>query len=494
MGKSKTPSYIVEAPLLTTPETYWFLEHCRFLGSRANRIMVNEANKRINKYYRDPEVKAVRKRQRKRGYKLAMAEKSLLKAKREEYGLSDYAFQAYLKVHGRRIANYLDANTVQKIATRAWQGASAVLFGKGRKVYYQDYEHFVSMEGKNNKAGMMFRDGCLSWQGRKIPIQVRSNDRWLQRALQDRVKYCRIVARWQSNHWRYYLQLVMEGMSPAKPRKPAVDADVGLDLGPSTVALVSNAGLSLQELGDEISFIESEIAKLNRKLDRQRRANNPQNYDKLGRIKAIKKGERRVWYYSSGYYETLYRRRTMYAKRKAKLKQVHEMFANFLLENVGNCFFVEKMSMAGLSKRSKETRINPKTGRPYSKKRFGKSIANHAPSMFVDILTRKAQAVGGSVVKIDAKAIKASQYDHTNGIYTKAPLNRRWKRLSNGDWVQRDLYSAFLLSCLTTDSLAIDQSKCKARYDAFKRMHNDIVAKLRLQKAGDKKFPQCMGI
>lgn len=73
------------------------------------------------------------------------------------------------------------------------------------------------------------------------------------------------------------------------------------------------------------------------------------------------------------------RRRALYAKRKAKLKQSHEMFANFLLENVGSCFFVEKMSTAGLSKRSKKTKTNPKTGRPYSKKRFGKSIANHAP-------------------------------------------------------------------------------------------------------------------
>lgn len=494
MGKSKTPSYIVEAPLLTTKETYQFLEHCRFLGCRANRIMVNEANNRLNKYYRDPEVKAVRKRQRKKGYKLSPAEKSLLKDKREEYGLSDYAFQAYLKVHGRRIANYLDANTVQKIATRVWQGASAVLFGKGRKVYYQDYEHFVSLEGKDNKCGMLFRNGCLSWQGYKVPIRVRAGDRWLQRALQDRVKYCRVVARWHNNHWRHYLQLVMEGAAPAKPRKPAVDGDVGLDLGPSAVALVSNAGLSLKELGDEINSIEAEIARLDRKLDRQRRANNPQNYDKLGRIKTLKKGERRVWNNSSGYYETRNRRRALYAKRRAKLKQSHEMFANFLLENVGSCFFVEKMSTAGLSKRSKETKTNPKTGRPYSKKRFGKSIANHAPSMFVDILTRKAQAVGGSVVKIDAKAIKASQYDHTDDSYTKAPLSRRWKRLSNGDWVQRDLYSAFLLSCLTADGLAIDQAKCKARYDAFRRMHDDIIAKLRLQKAGGKKFPQCMGI
>ena len=492
MGKSKTPSYIVETPLLTTKETYQFLEHCRFLGCRANRVMVNEANKRLNKYYRDPEVKAVRKRQRKKGYKLSPAEKSLLKDKREEYGLSDYAFQAYLKVHGRRIANYLDANTVQKIATRVWQGASAVLFGRGRKVYYQDYEHFVSLEGKDNKCGMLFRNGCLSWQGYKVPIRVRAGDRWLQRALQDRVKYCRVVARWHNNHWRYYLQLVMEGAAPAKPRKPAVDADVGLDLGPSAVALVSNAGLSLQELGDEINSIEAEIARLDRKLDRQRRANNPQNYDKLGRIKRLKKGERREWHYSQGYYKTFYLRRTLYAKRQAKLKQFHKRLAEEVL-SMGNQINVERMSMAGLSKRSKKTKINPKMGRPYSKKRFGKSIANHAPSMFIEALTRKGKARGATVTRYDPKPIKASQYDHTDGSNKKAPLSQREKTLSNGDKVQRDLYSAFLMKCLNADG-TISQYKCNRFYPEFKRMHDELLAELRRQKAGGKKFPSCMGV
>ena len=360
-------------------------------------------------------------------------------------------------------------------------------------MYYQDYEHFVSLEGKDNKCGMLFRNGCLSWQGYKVPIRVRAGDRWLQRALQDRVKYCRVVARWHNNHWRYYLQLVMEGAAPAKPRKPAVDADVGLDLGPSAVALVSNAGLSLQELGDEINSIEAEIARLDRKLDRQRRANNPQNYDKLGRIKTLKKGERRVWNNSSGYYETRNRRRALYAKRKAKLKQSHEMFANFLLENVGSCFFVEKMSTAGLSKRSKKTKTNPKTGRPYSKKRFGKSIANHAPSMFIEALTRKGKARGATVTRYDPKPIKASQYDHTDGSNKKAPLSQREKTLSNGDKVQRDLYSAFLMKCLNADG-TISQYKCNRFYPEFKRMHDELLAELRRQKAGGKKFPSCMGV
>ncbi len=55
--------------------------------------------------------------------------------------------------------------------------------------------------------------------------------------------------------------------------------------------------------------------------------------------------------------------------------------------------------MAGLAKRSRKNKLNKKTGRPRSKKRFGKSIQNHAPSMFVTILSRKAAARGGQVVK-----------------------------------------------------------------------------------------------
>ncbi|MBM6722834.1 transposase, partial [Pseudoflavonifractor phocaeensis] len=227
--------------------------------------------------------------------------------------------------------------------------------------------------------------------------------------------------------------------------------------------------------------------------DRQRRASNPDNYDPSGRIKRLKKGERRVWHYSNGYYKTRAKRRTLYAKRKALLKQSHTMLANYMLENLGNYFFVEKMSMAGLSKRSKKNKINKKTGRPRSKRRFGKSIQNHAPSQFIEILARKAKASGGDLIKVDPTPLKASQYDHTNDTCKKASLNQRTKVLSNGDEVQRDLYSAFLLSCLEALD-AICRSKCIANYSKFKRMHDILIHELRRQKVAGAEFPQCMGI
>ena len=494
MKRAKTTSYIVELLLLTTREDELFLNHCRYLGLKADECMVKEANRRINKYFRDPEVKAIRKKHRKKGHKLSKDDKAVLDAKRKEYGLSEYAFQDYLKVYGRQLSNYLDASTVQKIATQVWRGAHSVLFGKGKAVRFKDYDHFLSLEGKSNTTGIRYKDGYLIWgKNLKIPVRVPANDKWLHRAMQDRVKYCRIVARWHHTHWRYHLQLILEGVPPAKPKRKVVDAVAGIDIGPSTVAAASQCGVLLQELGAEVNSIEAEIARLDRKMDRQRRASNPDNYDPSGRIKRLKKGERRVWHYSNGYYKTRAKRRTLYAKRKALLKQSHTMLANYMLENLGNYFFVEKMSMAGLSKRSKKNKINKKTGRPRSKRRFGKSIQNHAPSQFIEILARKAKASGGDLIKVDPTPLKASQYDHTNDTCKKASLNQRTKVLSNGDEVQRDLYSAFLLSCLEALD-AICRSKCIANYSKFKRMHDILIHELRRQKAAGAEFPQCMGI
>ncbi len=102
------------------------------------------------------------------------------------------------------------------------------------------------------------------------------------------------------------------------------------------------------------------------------------------------------------------------------------------------------MNYKGLQKRAKETQVDEK-GRYKKKKRFGKSLANKAPAMFVTILKTKAEQHGGEVYEVDIMSYRASQCDHTTGEYTKHGLNDRWRILGNGDKVQRDLYSAFLI-------------------------------------------------
>lgn len=74
------------------------------------------------------------------------------------------------------------------------------------------------------------------------------------------------------------------------------------------------------------------------------------------------------------------------------------------------------MNFKGLQRRAKETKVNEKTGKINKKKRYGKSLANKAPSMFLEILKNKVIAVNGKYIEVNTHKVKASQYNHLNTI------------------------------------------------------------------------------
>ena len=140
------------------------------------------------------------------------------------------------------------------------------------------------------------------------------------------------------------------------------------------------------------------------------------------------------------------------------------------------------MDYKALQKRSKKTKINAKTGRAHTKKRFGKSLSHCAPAMFISILNKKANRYGGSVIKVSTFETKASQFDHTDESYTKKKLSERMAHLSSGEVVQRDLYSAFLLEYIDTESLEYNTKALNSAFPAFLEMHENT--KRRLQAVG----------
>ncbi|MEY8305032.1 RNA-guided endonuclease TnpB family protein, partial [Anaerosalibacter bizertensis] len=171
-----------------------------------------------------------------------------------------------------------------------------------------------------------------------------------------------------------------------------------------------------------------------RKLDRQRRANNPNKYNEDGTIKRENKDR---WVKSNKYIKTQNELRELQRKQADIRKQNHEELANYIL-GLGNKIYVEDMNYKGLQSKAKETTINKKTGKYNKKKRFGKSLANKAPSMFLTILDNKLKFNGEELYKIDTWSVKASQYNHIEDKYIKKDLNERWNDF--GDYkIQRDL-------------------------------------------------------
>ena len=107
---------------------------------------------------------------------------------------------------------------------------------------------------------------------------------------------------------------------------------------------------------------------------------------------------------------------------------------------------IEDLNVKGLQKRSRDIRINPKTNRPFSKKRYGKAIFRAAPSAFRTALETRASQLGINVEVISPKEVKPSQYNHITQTFDKKPLSTRVYDLSEQyTGVQRDLYSAFLI-------------------------------------------------
>lgn len=278
--------------------------------------------------------------------------------------------------------------------------------------------------------------------------------------------------------YKYYVQLTIKGEKPQKNRSLG-KGTVGIDVGPSTVAVSSLQGVSLDKLADKCDDIEHDLWRINRKMDRSKHDSNPDFYNKDGTIIKRKNGERRKWTFSNRYKRLKLERRELYRKQAAIRKQQHIDLANAMLSQ-GDNFIVENNPIDSWAKRAKETKKN-KNGKNRCKRRFGKSIAHHAPAMFVSILQNKVRSLGGSFHKVEIKNA-ATQFDFTNGEFTKHELNERTVTLSNGRTHQRDMLSAFNLQHLRPESEEVkdyDIEQMEVDYPIFCKLEEMGIAQFK---------------
>ncbi|ARF14736.1 RNA-guided endonuclease TnpB family protein [Sporosarcina ureae] len=394
------------------------------------------------------------------------------------YGLSEYALHAYVKPMQHHFKKNIDSNTAQKIATRAWHSFSKLLFGKSKRVHFKRKGEMHSVEGKSNGAGIRYKERCIHWNGLTLPILLKERDVYAHLALQDRVKYCRVIRRSIRGSERYFVQLVLEGIPPEKkdqkgePRHSKGVGRVGIDIGTQTIAVVSETDAKLFLLAPNVIHLEREIRLLQRKLDRSRRATNPERYHPNGTIKGV----RIPWHESNTYQKVRWQLNELHRKMKAIRKQDHQIMTNWI-RAMGDDIRVETMSFSGLQRRSSKTTLNEVTGRICSKRRFGRSLARRAPALLLSILDTKLQADGIHLKKIDTWSVKASQYNHMDDTYQKKTLSDRWNIFGKRH-IQRDLYSAFLIQNTNNDLTSIDRNLCNASWSRFCDDHETEMIRL----------------
>ena len=400
---------------------------------------------------------------------------------RKQYNMSEYSFHSDVKRLQHHFSNNIDALTARKIAANLWRAYEKLFFGNGKQISYKKYNSLNSLEGKSNMQGIRFRDGVILWNNLKIPVVIDHNNYYENQSLKSEIAYCRIVRKFVRRKYKYYVQIVFKGTPPIKVDNETGEVkhhigkgDVGIDIGTSTIAYSSATDVKILELADRVQNIEDEKRRLLRKMDRSRRATNPDNYNEDGTIK--KQGNKKiVWNKSNHYIRYQNQLKELNRKQADVRKYQHECLANQII-SLGDNIYVETMNFSGLAKKSTKTEKNNK-GRFKRKKRFGRSIANRAPSMLLGIINRKLSYYGKCLIKIDTWSAKASQFNHFDGTYNKKKLSQRWNDF-NGVKVQRDMYSAFLIMNTAEDLKSFDISKCNERFENFYQLHNLEVERL----------------
>lgn len=404
---------------------------------------------------------------------------------RKQYGMSEYSFHEDVKQMQNHFKDNIDSFTAQKIATQLWKSYDKLFYGNGNKIYYKRHGELNALEGKSNRTGIRFKDNTILWSGLKIPVVIDYDNDYEYQAMQSKICYNRIIRKYIRNKYKYYVQIVFKGNPPIKLIAETGEikhymgtGDVGLDIGTRTIAISSQSDVKILELADRIQNIEDQKKKLLRKIDRSRRATNPENYNEDGTIK--KHGNKKVlWNQSNHCIKYQNELKELYRKQADIRKYQHECLANYII-SLGNKVYVEKMNFAGLQKRAKKTEKNDK-GRFKRKKRFGKSLANKAPSMLLTIIDRKLRYYGEKLIEINTSEARASQFNHFDGTYKKKSLSQRWNDF-DGLKIQRDMYSAFLIMNINDNLKSFNIDKCNERFENFYRLHNLEVERLKGKK------------
>ena len=471
--RAQTPSYVVSVKLHLPKQIENRLEKSFHISNSVYNEGISfglkhfEAMKR-NPYYQEllkarhlakagiDKLKKAKKKTKGLVQQVKLYDKALFEL-RKVYGLTEFNLSAYLCQQRRKEDSpykQLAASEIQVIAQHVMKTLKKVLFYqiKPHRIRFRSkYDPNVSYRNKtnneatrlvlSNKKGVAYRL-YIHKKSIFVDIPVKAFNTYQQMSLMrsEKIKYVQILRKTIRGKKVYILQIVCQGTPPSKVTKG--DCVVGIDPGISTITFASQKEVALIDLVPKnITQKEKLLKQLDQAIDRSRRVNNPECYNENGTIKKGARFKRP----SKRQVRLRTRRRKIYRSLSEERIKLQGQLVNRIVSQA-SIIKIEELNIKRLQKRSRDIRINPKTNRPFSKKRFGKAIFRAAPSAFRTALETRASQLGVDFEVISPKNVKPSQYNHITQTFEKKLLSTRVYDLSdNYPNIQRDLYSAFLI-------------------------------------------------
>lgn len=156
----------------------------------------------------------------------------------------------------------------------------------------------MTLEGKSNRANIIYRDGYVSMCKVKAKVKFDRHDPhgYQTEAMSRSIHYCKIIRRCYPEGWRYFLQLVLSGRSPVKADPitgealhPIGSGQVGIGIGSQEAAIASTSLVRLERLAAHVQSVEKELRQVDLAMDRSRRAMNPEMFSADGTVVPVNK-------------------------------------------------------------------------------------------------------------------------------------------------------------------------------------------------------------
>lgn len=340
------------------------------------------------------------------------------------FRMTDTPAQMAEKIKGCKgyIGTHLDAHTVMAMGKRAFMAVQRAIFTGGRARFCRKDE-FRSVQGINRESAINWNGSAVTWSGLAILSEIDLSDAVIKHGVESPLRSTRIVRMAIRGRERWFVQLTSEGAAYKKAKHSPAAGIVGLDLGPSTIAVVGAKSATVERFCDELGDTEKAIATAQRAEDRSRRAMNPDNFNPNKTIKPRK--QRKAWKRSKRMIRLAAKRADLQRKEKAHRKNLHGKLVHRVL-SLGNDVRTEKLSYKGFQRS------------------FGRSSRTRAPGMFVARLRTEAEKWGATVTEFDARKTMLSQTCPKCGTLRKKKLSEREHQCSCGCTGHRDIISAYL--------------------------------------------------
>ena len=442
-----TPTFVCTIPLRATPRKVKIAE-THFEVSRLHyNACLGECFRRINKIRNDPQCKMAAALPKQINGHFNPKRTKIYSTLRKEYGFTNRSIQSYGSSLRRFfIRDHVGAQEAQVLAVRAYDAANEWFVGKKGKPRFKGKGHGIhSLIVKDGNGDIRInKDGSgIIWAGVDYPFELDPNDPvYLWAAIHVAAgKLLRVGITKTEIRGRTTLRalLVLDGV-PLQ-RYEVENERITLDPGLGYANIVTDTGAYREQLAGQngtdpgIDYNRKCIRRLQRKLDRQHRANSPECFDEKGRhIKG------------TCYWKKESKQSKSSLVTKAQLSEAHRKMAEHRETLHGNL----QNRILGLGING----VVEKNSYRSFQRNYGRSVRDRAPGGFITGYIRKAESAGGSVHEGDPRMAAPSQ-SCVCGARKKKPLSQRVHTCEDCGTgpIQRDIFSAFLWRHIEPDGI-----------------------------------------